>query len=572
MKQPSVYGAAWVIVLLIFSLCLAACEDSEEEPKAGDGGEGDLEADLSDADPELERAAEAEAPPEGDGGGEIVSDVDEPATEADGDADPDREREHEAEAPTGGDGEEIPADGDGEGDCTDADEGEAEEMEAAERPLYWHDGRFVRDKNGRAVIFRGINVSNHYKSAVDYEPDYIGEAGFENVAASGFNAVRLVTEWYGIEPEPGVYDETYLDLVAQRVGWATAAGLYVIIDLHQDIFGIGFNANGAPAWACDESYYESYEPVSPWFNNYFSEEVTACFDAFWQDEGLQQHHHEAARALAGRVADDPLVVGFDPFNEPFWGSFQPGEFERDHLWPFYLNFARVVGEAIPQRLFFIEPCVMFNVFSTTELPGPVDAFNAVFAPHYYNGSVELEQLWDGNAAMVAEAVGGAVTAAEDLGLPWAYGEMGGATRTPNFGEYLLVLYEALDMRMAGSFLWDYSTSRGGFGVIDTDTGEWTPHAYAFLRPAPSAVAGTPETFFWDYAALRFSLSWDEDPAAGDTEIILPAWVARVGYEVKLDGAAVQPVTNGGGTRLIVPGGVGGRRIVELTANGPYEGR
>ena len=454
-------------------------------------------------------------------------------------------------------------------DTSDGDGGDTVEMEAVENPLYSHDGRFIRDFEGRAIILRGINVSNHYKSAVDHEPDYIGQAGYEHIAASGFNAVRLVTEWYGIEPEEGVYDEEYLDLISRRVEWATAAGLYVIIDFHQDIYGVGFNANGAPAWTCDEAYYESYEPVSPWFRNYYSEEVTACFDRFWQSEDLKRHHREAARAVAERVADNPLVMGFDPINEPWMGSLDYEEFERDLLWPFYESFAATVDEAIPERLYFLEPVVLFNALQITGLPGPIGTVQAVFAPHYYNTSVERDKLWNGNAEYDVNVVRKTQAAAEALGVPWAYGEMGGEGVTPNLDEYLLSLYGAIDDRMAGSFLWDYSKSRGGFGVIDTDSGEYPPHAYAFLRPAPSAVAGTPTAFSWDYEALRFILAWDEDPDAGDTEIILPGWVAGKGYGLKVDGETAAPELNARGDRIIVAGGRGGSRSVEMNVNGPY---
>jgi hypothetical protein len=70
----------------------------------------------------------------------------------------------------------------------------------------------------------------------------------------GFNFARFLLVWDALEPAPGVYDEAYLDRVAERIEWFRAAGIYVVLDMHQDVYGpvasdgreIG--GNGAPPW------------------------------------------------------------------------------------------------------------------------------------------------------------------------------------------------------------------------------------------------------------------------------------------------------------------------------------
>ena len=52
--------------------------------------------------------------------------------------------------------------------------------------------------------------------------------------ALGFNVVRLVLNWSQLEPTAGTYSATYLNRVAQVVGWAREQGIYVILDMHQD--------------------------------------------------------------------------------------------------------------------------------------------------------------------------------------------------------------------------------------------------------------------------------------------------------------------------------------------------
>jgi endoglycosylceramidase len=436
--------------------------------------------------------------------------------------------------------------------------------------LYSTDGKFLRDGSGRAVILRGINIPNDYDQRGPEKEVRPPPVVFLHIADSGFNAVRLVIEWYQIEKERGVYSTEYLDMIERHVGWARDAGLLVFLDMHQDLFGRGFSGDGAPPWACDKKWYEAYNPIEPWVLNYFSAEVKACFDNFWRSADLRLSHQSAARAAAERVAGYENVMGFDTFNEPSIGNTDFDTFERDFLMPFHAEFAERVGKVLEERVFFIEPSLTFIVTEDSALPGPVTAFEGVFAPHYYNGSVETQIAWDGNESYVTTAVEKAARVAKRLKLPWIYGEMGGVKQTKYFSEYLFFLYGELDARMAGSFLWLYEKGETGFGLIDKATNDWTPHARAFLRPAPSKVAGTPVSFNWNYENLTFNFSWDEDPSAGDTEIILPAWVAKAGFEIAVDGnKAAEPVYNDRKNRLIVKSGPGGTRTFELKAAGPY---
>ena len=57
---------------------------------------------------------------------------------------------------------------------------------------------------------------------------------FAQIRALGFDVVRLVLNWSQLEPTAGTYSTTYLNRVAQVVGWARQQGIYVILDMHQD--------------------------------------------------------------------------------------------------------------------------------------------------------------------------------------------------------------------------------------------------------------------------------------------------------------------------------------------------
>ena len=59
------------------------------------------------------------------------------------------------------------------------------------------------------------------------------------------------------------------------------------------------------------------------------------------------------------------------------------------------------------------------------------------------------------------------------------------------------------------------------------------------------------------------------PDAGQSEIILPAWVLEVGFELTVNGTPTTPVFNARGNRLIIPAGLRGPMTLEVHVNGEY---
>lgn len=169
------------------------------------------------------------------------------------------------------------------------------------------------------------------------------QADIQAMAAMGFNSVRLPVSWSLLEPERGQFSRPFLDRIAQIVGWAKAAGLYVIIDMHQNAFsryvgtgpGVDLSYNsGAPKWATITDFMPSQVLVKG------QREVNpAVFEAatnFWYDRGgIQDEYIKTIAFIAARFKDDSTVAGYSVFNEPWPGWNLPPGFEDLLLFPFY---------------------------------------------------------------------------------------------------------------------------------------------------------------------------------------------------------------------------------------------
>lgn len=186
--------------------------------------------------------------------------------------------------------------------------------------------RFVDDK-GRERIFIGVNAVD--KSA--YMPGeqtfpYLSAPVLRQFAANGWNLIRLGFTWGKIEPQPGQYNEPYMDSVAQILDLCEQNEIYVFLDMHQDLFSPQTNGDGAPAWATLTDGRRVHPTRLVWAEGYFwGRACHRAFDHFWsntpvQGRGLQDRFADCWAHLARRLGGKAAVIGFDVFNEPFPGT------------------------------------------------------------------------------------------------------------------------------------------------------------------------------------------------------------------------------------------------------------
>ena len=117
------------------------------------------------------------------------------------------------------------------------------------------DRTYLRDGYGRYIFFHGVNAGCDSKlpAAVDASgmATYVGrpfplaqaDAEFARLRAGGFNSIRLLVIWEGVEPQYGQYDAGYLNYLHEIVRLAGTYGIHVLVDMHQDMFSRHLTVN-----------------------------------------------------------------------------------------------------------------------------------------------------------------------------------------------------------------------------------------------------------------------------------------------------------------------------------------
>ncbi len=377
-------------------------------------------------------------------------------------------------------------------------------------------GSHLRDAEGRAVILRGINMIN---KGPDYVP-WHGPEQFRKVRSWGMNCIRLGILWAGVEPEPGVYDDIYLDRMIELAGQMGEEGLHVILDFHQDIYSEYFGGDGAPEWAVRDGGIP-YDPRDSWFMNYFEPAVQHAFGAFWADEyGIQARFHEMIAYTANRFRDEPAVIGIELMNEPWPEPMVGILFDPTYMEPFLRRGHEAVSSAAAGLLTFWEPRVLTNWGFPSYISSHPE-HDWVMAPHYYDPATESEWGYPGVGTLMTLAMTRRATERERMKDPVWVGEYGCSWQMPGVREYYEDLQGLFDQFAFGSAFWDYTRSEEGWGVEYPDGSE-LPVVDVLVRPGPVRTAGTPLSFGIVPFTRRWKFTWTGGNGIdAPTEIFVP---------------------------------------------------
>jgi hypothetical protein len=442
-----------------------------------------------------------------------------------------------------------------------------------------------------------------------------------DMAALGFNSIRLALSWSLLEQSRGSFNQMYIDRVAQVVDWARALGMYVIIDMHQNAYsryvgrpdkpplpgGAKVNLRyktGAPGWATftdglpSEDYLQQRE-ANP--------AVLEADTNFWYNrDGIQAEYIKAVAHLARRFKDDSAVAGYSVYNEPLEGWNLPPGFEDLLLFPFYrrvIDAITGVHDGMPcwtgffmpavcgypdlgvrdqRHLIFLDTGLVREITDfPTHLGLPVSSYpNLVLGMHAYTHGYTIDAL-------------AGQTPDKNPGYPW-----GGYDQTyslaerearvinaalfvtefgndPKWDDWILPneLHEE-EQHLTGFAFWTWKENDNpGWGVYDRPPGGTTPmqssgpirtnREVLLSRVYPRASADPKPIFHYDGVTGIFSLQARRRAGDAPTILYVPCHVTGA---VQTSGDATQAIElNSDGSRIVTVSPSGGPFTVIVSA-------
>lgn len=338
------------------------------------------------------------------------------------------------------------------------------------------------DKSGREVLLRGVNV-NSFGDYFQADPKLpatvpITDGDWDAMAALGFSAVRFIVNWSALEPQKGVYDQAYIDKVRTGIEKAGKRGIYVVVDMHQDAWSkyiasppgqvcsddaepaIGWD--GAPEWATFKGNGTTDTCRSKGARE-LSEAVGQSFRNFYDDkDGIRTSLANAWGHLAGKLADQPAVVGYDLLNEP--NGVEDLATQRVKYEAFLNDSIAAIRAAetaakIEPRIAFVEPVVLWPLPNTAPNVGFTADTQIAFAPHNYFESIS--KLLTLEAGFTASA-----DYAKKLGAPLWIGEYGWWGDDAESMERLHRYAETEDELILGGAWWQWRQACGDPHTLD----------------------------------------------------------------------------------------------------------
>ncbi|MDY6917249.1 MAG: cellulase family glycosylhydrolase [Chloroflexota bacterium] len=384
------------------------------------------------------------------------------------------------------------------------------------------DGRWFKDEEGRVVILRGVNVAGNSK-VPPFVPFRHGSF-FDPLARWGMNVIRLVLVWEAIEPQPGQYNNGYIDAVESLVTAAGERGVYVILDMHQDMFSRyldGGCGDGCPSWAIDPSIPQD-TPVNDhtcigWYMGISDDRVLRAFDSFFRNvNGVQSRYVAMWAHMAKRFSAHPAVIGYDIIKEPI------GD-EVSQIAPFYEEVGATIRQADPDCILFIESDIVATISAGQSQLPRLSLGNFAYAPHFYSPSMTVLDTFVPAEAETAFAAFDAK--ANDLGgIPLLLGEFGAPPFKACVSEYMADLYRRIDERFWSGTQWNYTPewdpvdfdrwNKEDFSIVD-DKG--SPRRNFAVRACAQRVAGTPRKL--EVSSERVYFEWDNDPRVAAATIL-----------------------------------------------------
>jgi endoglycosylceramidase len=489
-------------------------------------------------------------------------------------------------------------------------------------PVSASDGPFLRDGDGRVVLMHGVDLM--YKLP-PYEVvtsglgvNVLTNAEAASIASDGFDVVRLGIFWKGLEPgnapmnDPaictpgkpsasghGQFDakifDAYMAKLEQTISLLARHGIYSLVDMHQDSMNEVFAGEGFPDWAvCTDGIKPvDYPNVAAWGINQIDPGQAQAQGHFWSNDvvgDLQGAYDQIWAKVASRLAGNPWVIGYDPFNEPYSPSIllhqgqnaafdaevqcfyagrgNPGETQSgrritscppddpetgvipaiehaDHRHAVFYEPDTTTSGSVPNRIGAMNfPRLVYNFHNYCPLHVP----NGPEPPDYAQVCPAPEQLLFTDSAQDRAHD---ASPSQPHGPGWILTEFGATTDAADIGR----LVADADADLVGWMYWQWLYYQDPTG--SHDSGLWPPGPATSAQLAvlsetyAQAIAGSPISMKFDPSTAAFHLSYRADHAVtAPTVIFVP--VSRHypdGYCAEVTGGRVASAADS--TRLVV---------------------
>ena len=191
------------------------------------------------------------------------------------------------------------------------------------------DRTYLRDEHGRYLFFHGVNASCstkapevNSKNIANYLTRPFAEdqldLHFSYLRDKGFNSIRLLVIWEAIEPDrKGVYDEAYLAYLRKVVETAAQYNIYVLLDMHQDMFSRHLNVrfNRTNKFDKDGALVSNLMALVPDIKtNQYNDQVQGDGAPRWvvqsclQEKKMDSPHWGKPRILSGMTLQEALKI------------------------------------------------------------------------------------------------------------------------------------------------------------------------------------------------------------------------------------------------------------------------
>ncbi len=282
-------------------------------------------------------------------------------------------------------------------------------------------GSRIVNQQGKTLILRGFNDDELLQTGRQPLPPRLSAADARLMESEGFDVVRLPISWSLLEPRPGNFSTAYLDRIRAVVNMLGRDGIYTVLDMHTEDFGVAFGGSGAPRWLYLPGVPDWHVPgLQPAWQRHLSPAVNAALAFFWLYPNWQRLYWQAWRKVAKLFRNDSALAGYDLYNEPHPLPLPPAVFDTRLLFPFYAQGIRQISRIDPNHLFILEGDLFGGLPTAVR---PLHAADVVWSSHLYVGSL-LPPAYTGNPKPLQRELRQSLREAGQVPAPYWTGELG----------------------------------------------------------------------------------------------------------------------------------------------------